>query len=163
MRERKLVIILKAVVLGAICVISPLAHADAQVQVINTTVSVTGQTEAVPCANGGAGENVILSGNLHWLLRTIVTANGSVHISYYSQSEGVTGLGQTTGDEYQAVGVTQQELTGTVGGVITTLNNVRFIGQGNGVNFLIEEISQIVVNANGTITANVYIDNVDCR
>ena len=63
----------------------------------------------IPCANGGVGEDVLLSGFLHVV--TKVTINGNrFHVNQHFQPQGISGIGQTTGDKYQATGVTQDDL-----------------------------------------------------
>jgi len=109
-------------------------------------------TVFVPCANGGLGEDVELSGTIHDLFHVTVNDN-TVHVKTHDQPQGVTGTGLVTGDKYTAA-VGQEE---------TFINNFRIIGQGNGNNFLVHENFHITVNANGTITS--FHDNftVDCK
>lgn len=117
----------------------------------------------VPCAAGGAGEFVVLSGTLHMLFRTTIDSRGGFHSKFHFQPQGVSGTGLTTGAKYQATGVTQGTDNGKVGFVSTFVNNFRVIGQGPGNNFMIHENFHITVNANGEVTA--FVDNfrVTCR
>lgn len=106
----------------------------------------------VDCANGGAGENVLLSGTLHEVDH--VTIKGDRFVAkFHFQPQGISGVGEITGDKYQATGVTQDI---TVGGVIgvteTSVNNFKIIGQGSGNNFLVHDNFHVTVNANGTVT-----------
>jgi hypothetical protein len=73
------------------------------------------------------------------------------------------GIGQTTGDKYQATGVTQDQFNAKVGVEETFINDFRIIGQGNGNNFLIHETFHITINANEIPTASVDNFSVDCR
>ncbi|GIK39112.1 MAG: hypothetical protein BroJett011_29450 [Chloroflexota bacterium] len=116
----------------------------------------------VPCANGGAGEYIELSGNLHTLLHITLDGQGGYHAKSHFNPQGVSGTGLTTGDKYQGTGVTQDQFNGKVGFENTVVNNFRMIGQGPGNNLLIHENSHITVNAN-TITA--FHDNfsVECK
>jgi hypothetical protein len=117
----------------------------------------------VPCAAGGAGEDVYLSGTLHFLFETTIDSSGSFHTKFHAQPQGISGTGLTTGDKYQATGVTQDRFNGKVGSAYTFVNNFKIIGQGPGNNFLIHENYHVTVNANGEVTA--YVDNfrVECR
>jgi hypothetical protein len=117
----------------------------------------------VPCADGGAGEVVDLSGNLHVLLRTTLDGNGGFHTKYHFQPQGISGTGQTTGDKYQATGVTQEQFNGKVGQEFTYVNNFRIIGQGPGNNFLVHQLIHITVNANGEVTASVDNFSIECK
>jgi len=136
---------------------------NAAVQVNDKTV--ISLTVFVPCAAGGAGEIVDLSGTLHTLIS--FTINGSnVSGKFHFQPQGISGTGETTGDKYQGTGVTQETFkTSLQNGQanLTFVNNFRMIGQGPGNNFLVHENLHINVNANGTLT--VFHDNfsIDCK
>jgi hypothetical protein len=121
----------------------------------------------VPCANGGTGEFVQLSGDLHILFHTTIGDSGHVEIKAHFQPQGVSGVGLTTGDKYQATGVTQQTTTfDSVDGFpfeTTFVNNFRIIGQGLGNNFLVHQTFHVTVNANGEVTAFVTNTSVECK
>lgn len=111
----------------------------------------------IPCANGGAGEDVVLSGNLHVLTHITISNAGTITIKTHFQPQGITGLGQVTGDKYQGTGVTQDILNASFGETYTLVNNFRMIGEGPGNNFLVHETFHYTFNANGTLT--VVLDN----
>jgi hypothetical protein len=119
----------------------------------------------VPCAAGGLGEVVDLSGPLHTLVS--ITINGNkISGELHSQPQGISGIGETTGAKYQATGVTSESFTASLqnGQANTTfVDNFRVIGQGPGNNLLVHENLHITVNADGTVT--VFHDNfsVDCK
>lgn len=125
---------------------------------IPTTISVF-----VPCAAGGAGEVVVLSGTLHVLFHTTIDDSGGIHGMYHYQPQGISGTGLTTGDSYQATGETLGTIYSRVGGEVTDVNNFKIIGQGPGNNFLVHENFHFTVNANGEVTA--FVDNfsVECK
>jgi len=106
----------------------------------------------ISCANGGAGEDVVLSGNLHVLTHLTISAAGTATIKTHFQPQGLTGLGPVTGDRYRATGVTQDILHLAVGETYTMVNNFRIIGQRTGNNFLVHETFHYTFNANGTLT-----------
>ena len=116
-----------------------------------------------PCANGGLGEDVLLSGTLHVLTHITFSSVGTVTIKTHFQPQGISGLGQVTGAKYQATGVTQDILNLSFGETYTLVNNFRMIGQGPGNNFTVHETFHYTFNANGTLT-NVH-DNftADCK
>jgi hypothetical protein len=133
-------------------------------------VSVNDKTDVfltvfVPCAAGGAGEVVKLSGPLHTLIS--LTINGNNVSGYFQfQPQGISGIGETTGAKYNGTGVTAQSFkTSLQNGQsnFTFVNNFRMIGQGPGNNFLVHESLHITTNANGTLT--VFHDNfsADCK
>jgi hypothetical protein len=118
----------------------------------------------VPCAVGGAGEFVHLTGNLHALFHVTVSNSGNFKLKWHFQPQGVSGTGETSGDHYQGTGVTQDMYhSGRVGLAYTFVNNFRVIGQGTGNNFLVHNVFHITVNANGTLTSFVDGFKGGCR
>src|SRR5438046_1494190 len=73
--------------------------------VINTSFPVNIPV-LIPCAAGGAGEVVTLTGNLHVLMSVTVNAN-NVSFDSHFQAQGISGTGSVTGDKYQATGITR--------------------------------------------------------
>ena len=117
----------------------------------------------VPCANGGAGEVISMSGILHDMFNVLSDGNGGFHVKLHSQPQGITGTGLVTGARYQAVGVTQERQNALAGGNYTLVNNFRMIGPGPGNNFQVHENLNFTVNANGVVTANHDHVRVTCR
>ena len=119
----------------------------------------------VPCAAEGAGEVVLLSGNLHSLFHLTVNDN-NFKVKFHTQPQGISGTGVSTGDKYQGTGVTQETFGGSfVNGQFsdTFVNNFRIIGQGPGNNLLIHNTFHFTFNANGELTA--FVDNfsAECK
>jgi hypothetical protein len=141
------------------------APAFAATTTTTSTVVAFALDVVVPCAAGGAGETVSLTGRLHVLLHTTVNADGTVHVKTHFQPQALGGTGQTTGDNYRGVGVTQDILTVHPGGFPVTssfINNFRMIGQGRGNNFQVHENAHITINANGDVTVDHSNTNVTC-
>jgi hypothetical protein len=140
-----------------------IAPADAAVEVNNTAdffLSVF-----VPCAAGGAGEIVDLSGPLHALITLTINGNEASGLMHF-QPQGISGIGETTGDKYQATGVTKTSFSVSFqnGQANTTfVNNFRIIGQGPGNNFLVHETAHITINANGAVTVNHDNFSTECK
>jgi hypothetical protein len=137
------------------------AHAAIQVN-DKTDIDLT---VFVPCADSGVGETVDLSGPLHTLISFTINGNNVSGIMHF-QPQGISGTGETTGDKYQATGVTQESFKNSLqNGQAndTFVNNFRIIGLGPGNNFLVHETLHFTINANGTTT--VFHDNfsVDCK
>src|SRR5436305_13448528 len=63
-------------------------------------------TVFVPCAAGGAGELVDLSGPLHTLITFTINGNNVTGTAHF-QPQGLPGPGETTGDQYQATAGTR--------------------------------------------------------
>src|SRR5687767_10470451 len=90
-----------------------ISPAAAKAQAVNSTTNLSVPTNIlvfVPCANNGAGENVLLSGDLHVLMH-FTANNNHVTIKSHFQPQGISGTGQSTGDSYRATGVTQDTTT----------------------------------------------------
>jgi hypothetical protein len=123
--------------------------------VTTSTIFPISLTVFVPCANGGAGENVALSGNLHDLFSVTLDGSGGFHLTASDNPQGVTGTGLTTGATYQGTGVTRFNANSPAGGtnVFTFVNNFRIIGQGSGNNLLVHENFHVTVNPDGTVTS----------
>lgn len=116
----------------------------------------------VDCANGGAGELVILEGDLHVLTHVTENKNG-FHVKTHFQPQGISGTGDVTGDKYQATGVTQDQFNLGPGETYTAINNFRIIGQGPGNNFLVHSVFHYTVNANGELTVVVDKFSAECK
>src|SRR5690242_9164099 len=80
----------------------------------------------IPCANSGAGELVELTGQLHDLFTITSNSNGTFHVKFLDNPQGVSGTGPS-GDKYQATGGTQGEFNTKVGYQSTYVNNFRII------------------------------------
>ncbi len=119
----------------------------------------------VPCANGGAGELIEVSGPLHVLSQLTISNTGSVLVYDHFQPQGISGTGFVTGAKYQATGITQ--FKSTFGGpfpiTFTFVNNFYMIGQGPKSNFKVHETFHFTINAKGEQTA--FVDNfrVTCQ
>lgn len=119
----------------------------------------------VPCANGGAGELIEVSGPLHVLSQLTISNSGNVLFTSHFQPQGVSGSGLVTGDKYQATGITRSTQTFNTPFPITFtfVNNFYMIGQGPNNNFKVHETFHFTINANGDVTA--FADNfsVTCQ
>ena len=123
------------------------------------------QVAFVPCANGGAGEQVLISGTLH--IEQHITINGNrATIKSHFQPQGAGGVGLTTGDNYNATGVTQEvDTVALTGGAteFTFVNNFKIIGQGANNNLLVHQLVHVTINANGDVTNTVDNTSAECQ
>lgn len=121
----------------------------------------------IPCALGGAGEFVLLTGTLHVTTHTTIDSANNVHVSAHFQPQKLKGVGQTSGDKYNGTGVTRWNYK--FGGVnfplyiMSEVNNFKIIGQGPGNNYRVHWTLHITINANGIMTANVSNVKIDCK
>jgi len=134
---------------------------------VSTTndVEISGITTFVPCANGGAGEVVEAVGRIHRLTVSVVNPTGTVTVKTHSQPQGLRAVGLTTGDKYQATGVTQETdvFVAPFPFIATFTNSFRFIGPGPNNNLLIHEEFHLTVNADGTFTVSDDHFSMECR
>jgi hypothetical protein len=81
------------------------ASANAAV-VVNDTTDIN-LSIFVPCALGGVGEIIDISGPLHTLISITINGN-SVSGYFHFQPQGISGTGETTGDKYDGTGPTSR-------------------------------------------------------
>lgn len=123
------------------------------------------QVNLVPCANGGAGELVLIQGTLHIQQHITINDNRATIKSHFQPQDGF-GVGLTTGDKYNPNGVTQEvDTLALTGGAteFTFVNNFRIIGQGPGNNLQVHQLVHVTINANGTVTNTIDNTSVDCK
>jgi len=127
---------------------------------INVSITVF-----IPCANNGNGETVTLNGTLHETYHVTVN-NNNFQMKIIDHPQGISGIGDVTGNKYQATGETEQQTGGSfINGQFegNFVNNFKIIGQGPGNNFLVHETAHITVNANGTVTSSLDHAYADCK
>ena len=143
----------KIFVLLAIAAVATAASASAaQAEVVaNETVSYA-YSGYVPCANGGAGEFLTGTIDVHNLITS--TVNGNVETSQFQfQSRGSL-VGRITGDTYQLGGVTRGTSTessqsGTY--VLTYVNRYRLIGPGAGNDLVVRETAHLTMDGDDVV------------
>lgn len=117
----------------------------------------------VPCANGGAGEDVALTGYTNFIYGMSWTDHGFTMI-YHDNVHQVTGVGVTSGEKFTASGGTN----GTVMGVWysnqwvgTMIRQMRVTGPNT--SFTITYKYHITVTPNGTVTIDSREQTADCN
>jgi hypothetical protein len=120
-------------------------------------------TVTVPCAAGGAGEEVYLTGEEHIVYHITLDGAGGAHVKFQENLQRVSGTGLTTGDIYRATGAYTEEFNVKVGVEVTLLGNIHFIGQGNGNNLLLHEIFHVTIHPDGTATSLVDNFSIECK
>ena len=138
--------------------------ARAEASVVTDSVDMDINLAAtVPCAAGGEGEVVFLSGTEHAVFVTVVDSSGTFHTQAHFQPQGISGEGLTTGDTYQWTGATQASFNGQIGYENTFINNYRIIGPGPGNNLMIQQTFHATVQADGAVSAYVDDYTVTCN
>lgn len=121
-------------------------------------------TVFVPCANGGAGEQVDIVAQQHLLASVTVTRN-TVSADVHFDITG-TGTGEVAGDTYLVSDVATIRLSGTLqnGQLTATLPNTIFMtGQGSAPNFTQRALGQFTVNADGTVVVEFQTYDISCQ
>jgi hypothetical protein len=154
-----------AALLGIVSALA-LSHAgSASGDVTSNTSIPIDITSFVPCANGGSGELVALTGYLHVRFMVTFDGAGGQHLSESYNPQGVSGIGLTTGDKYQGVGITHPVTNETAAGAfVDTFEDIfRVIGQGPGNNFLFHENFHITLHPDGTVTTFHDTFSISCK
>jgi hypothetical protein len=152
----------KVAVLAAAAVVA-LVTANLAQAAVSSNVSVPLATSTfVPCANGGAGEVVTLTGSLHILATATFDAAGGVHGTLLFNPQGVSGVGSVSGARYRGTGETVSTFSGNVGAASTLVNNFRIIGAAGAGSLQVHENVTVVVNANGTLSTSIDHVSVTC-
>ncbi len=140
--------------------------ASAEVFHSNTTQPFAA-TLFVQCANGGTGELVNLSGQVHEDVFVNTNSGGKVVVRTRSQLQGVSGIGLSSGNRYHASQVAQgSEHIDTIDNLPFSFSfgdHLRIIGQGPGNNFTAHYEAHLTVSASGAVAADVTHFSVDCK
>ncbi len=144
-----------------------LSGTTASLKTVTTTTNVKTPFDLdifIPCANGGAGEFVDLSGRLHSTFHVTVHPDGSFTMKQHDQPQGLGGRGEESGVLYHGTGVTQETIhTGRISHTDTFINNFKFIGARNAGSFRVHENFHLTVNGNGRVTVIVDHVTASCR
>jgi|SRR5678810_291164 len=141
-----------------------LANQSSGAEVSSTDETVPyDRTLFVPCGNSGAGEEVTLTGSLK-TFEEIVYNNHGFTLNYHVIAQGITGVGLSTGEKFQASGGNKGAITGEFGeeGRYSRvfIQQLRIIGQ-NTV-FKVTYKTKITVTPDGKITTSIEDETIDC-
>lgn len=118
----------------------------------------------IPCANQGNGEVVDFTGTLHGVISSTVNDN-RIHLNDLFNPQGAKGVGETTGDVWEATGVTRQDLNASVSAFpfeTTFVNNFKLIDGRDG-SYLLHQNIHVTVLADGTTTSSVDHFTFACK
>jgi len=121
------------------------------------------KTVFVPCANGGAGEYVQLSGSTNFVYQLVWTDHG-FNLGYHANSYAIKGVGLLSGETFVASAGTE----GTVAAVwendhwvATTIERLRVTGQNT--NFVLKNVYHITTNADDEVVVQLNKQEAECN
>jgi hypothetical protein len=85
----------------------------------------------IPCANGGQGEDAVLSGYIHFLYTVTINKSGGLHLQSLTNMQGVVLTGEITGDVWHGQGIFKQSFNSPQldkGTAQATVFNFNFVG-----------------------------------
>src|SRR5262245_40349877 len=115
-------------------------------------------TVFVPCANGGLGEMVQLSGSLQIVESATFNAAGGIHLYAHFNPQGVSGEGLVSGATHRGTGVSLSVVNLSPGVEQVVVNNFLLIGTGHTPSLRVQYNLIFVADANGDVSA--VVDNV---
>jgi hypothetical protein len=102
----------------------------------------------VSCTNGGAGEAVRVTGELHYEVQRTTDASGGLHLNFKSATSGLTAVGQTSGTFFR--GLMTEHITSRAEDELNmdvrTADIIRFVAPGSGESYSLMATSHFVVD-----------------
>jgi hypothetical protein len=119
----------------------------------------------VPCANGGSGETVSLSGEIHVVAHVSTNSDGGLVVTDEFNPTGVTGVGQSTGTSYRGTGDTTSTFVTTSTGQqsLTYVNNFMLVSSGSSADLTVHQALHETIQPDETVTVSVDQTTVDCN
>ena len=119
--------------------------------VTNETVSYS-FSGFVPCANGGAGELLTGTIDVHNMITS--TVNGNVDSSQFQIQPRGSLVGRITGDTYQLTGVTRgtyNDIQQSGEYTLTYVNSYQLIGPGPANNLRVREVAHMTIDGDDVV------------
>jgi hypothetical protein len=102
----------------------------------------------VSCTNGGAGEAVRVTGELHYEVERTQDASGVFHFNFKSAAAGLTAVGLTTGTFFR--GLMTEHITSRAADYLNedvrTADIIRFVAPGSGDSYSLMVSSHFIVD-----------------
>lgn len=100
------------------------------------------------CGNGGAGETIHVTGELHWEVERFRDASGVYHFNFKSATYDLTGVGLTTGTSFR--GLMTEHITTRAEDYLNedvrTSDIIRFVAPGSGESYSLMVGSHFIVD-----------------
>lgn len=117
----------------------------------------------VPCANGGAGE--LLTGTIDLHNQVSETLNGNHNAWHFTFERHGELVGRITGDTYRLAGVEHGAYTQSLDNdhsTLTYVNRYRLVGPGSGNDLIVRESAHITLDAGENVVVQRHDFTVDC-
>ena len=155
----------RMLVLLAIATVGMAASVSAaQAEVVANDRASLNYAGFVPCANGGAGEILTGSIDVHDLVTS--TDNGkNVSWQFLSEPLGGSLVGTITGDTYRLTGVTHGIYTESLDSdhsTLTYVNTFQLIGPGTGNDLRVREIAHVTIDGDENVIVQHDDLSIDC-
>ena len=102
----------------------------------------------VSCTNGGAGEAVRVTGELHYEVQRMQDSSGEFHFNFKSAAAGLTAVGLTTGTTFR--GLMTERITSRAEDYLNedlrTADIIRFVAPASGDSYSLMVSSHIIVD-----------------
>lgn len=136
------------------------AYGQATTTQTNETIPFT-STLPNPCN----GDLVTFQGNLHAINRVTFDASGGYHLKTHVNYQNVSGTGVPSGNAYNVRTTTNETVNDNDGPQFetTVIQTVKLITQGPALNYFLQIVFHITVNANGQTTSTVDEAKIQCR
>jgi hypothetical protein len=129
------------------------------------SVSVPQDGRIVP--NDCNGELVEVSGDLHFVFNVVLNPRGGITVVSSDNPQGITGVGLTTGTQYQGTGGARNIIAigspTTSALSFTIISNFRLVSEGSSDNFLVHETIHFTLTPDGEVTAEVVKLEATCK
>jgi len=142
--------ILVLLAIATVGIASSVTTAQAKI-VTNETLSYA-YSGFVPCANGGQGE--LLTGTIDVHNLATSTVNGNVDSWQFQFQPHASLVGKITGDTYQLTGVTRgtyNDILQSGEYTLTYVSSYQLIGPGPGNNLLVREIAHVTIDGDDAV------------
>lgn len=117
----------------------------------------------VPCANGGAGEQVDLSGETNFVYQIQSNEQGFT-LSYHFNHHGVTGVGVSSGEKFVGSGGSQTIISGSwTNDKWESMATEQMRVTGQNTTFVVTYKYHITVTADGEVAVWIYEETADCQ
>ncbi len=158
--SRRVRALLTAALFFALAGAGSTAYGQATTTTTSETIPFT-STLPNPCN----GDLVTFQGNMHVTNHVTNDTSGGFHLKTHVNYQSVSGTGTPSGLNYR-VGTTANETINDNDGSqfeTTVIQNVKLITQGPALNYFLQVVFHITINANGETTSTVTETKVQCR